>query len=206
MKLYATRTGTLRNLAEMEAHGWSILLNPFTDLSPTPFRYGFDNGAWRAFIEGVPFDVPLFMSAVQRVGGGADFIVAPDIVAGGLESLAMSLAFLPQLMAINPLVLIPLQDGMTEADILPLLRPGVGLFLGGSTEWKLATMVPWGRFARWHGVYFHVGRVNTAKRIHLAVAAGADSVDGTSGTRFAKTIAPLTRAAGQRDLLTPKAA
>jgi hypothetical protein len=201
---YATRTGTLRNLRLMAEGGWRLLLNPFEDMSPTPFRYAFDNGAWRAHMTGAPFDVQAFEKGVEKVGAGADWIVAPDIVSGGLESLAVSMSWLPRLQQANPLVLVPLQDGMAPDDLKPALEAGAGLFLGGSTEWKEETMAMWGAVAAEAGAYLHIGRVNTGRRIALANAAGAHSFDGTSASRFAKTIPMLTSATRQPDLWSPR--
>jgi hypothetical protein len=101
------------------------------------------------------------------------------------------------------LVLIAVQDGMRPADLEPLVGRSVGIFLGGSTEWKLANMALWGSFCARRGVYYHVARVNTERRIWMAVAADADSVDGSSGTRFASTIPMLNRARHQQDLFAP---
>ena len=89
---------------------------------------------------------------------------------------------------------------MTEADVVPLLRPGVGLFVGGSTTFKEQTARAWGTFARARSLYLHMGRVNTARRRAIASEAGADSVDGTSASRFAATIPMLTNAGRQLGL------
>jgi hypothetical protein len=67
----------------------------------------------------------------------------------------------------------------------------------GSTEWKLATMKPWGNFCKARGVHYHVARVNTLRRFGLAAGAHATSADGTSATRFAKTV-PLLKAGMDR--------
>lgn len=207
LKLFATRTGTLRNLALMAQGEWGILLTPHTDLSPPPLPYAFDSGGYRAFKQGVPFDSRAYERALDRVGRGALFIVAPDIVEGGLESLRLSLAWLPWCLRYagpgRP-VLIVLQDGMRPRDLISVFRAfgtRIGFFLGGSTAWKLKTMRMWGRLARRLAVYYHVGRVNTSKRIALAISAGADSVEGTSATQFAVNIPKLTYAARQLDLL-----
>jgi hypothetical protein len=93
---------------------------------------------------------------------------------------------------------------MVETDLAPLVGPSVGVFLGGSTEWKLATMAAWGRFCAAHAVHYHVARVNTGRRMAMAVAAGADSVDGTSATRYAVTIRKLDNTSRQLDLWTPE--
>ena len=89
---------------------------------------------------------------------------------------------------------------MTPDDVAPLMRSGRGLFLGGTTEWKLRTLAQWGNYARQVGCYYHVARVNSARRIQAAQCGGAQSVDGTSATRFACTIPLLDGAARQRNL------
>lgn len=208
MKIYATRTGTKRNLGLMRQAGFGMLLNPFENLSPVPdgFTYACDNGEWPCSQAGRCFDGPAFRRMLERVGPGADFIVAPDIVAGGTASLAMSLAWLHDCLAVGPTVLIPLQDGMEVRDIIAVwrefawARDRLGLFLGGSTEWKEATMRKWGRLAQRLGATYHVGRVNTARRLYLASFSKADSVDGTSASKFADTIPLLASASRQQDL------
>ena len=78
------------------------------------------------------------------------------------------------------------------------LNPSVGIFLGGSTEWKLQTMEAWGILARRRNCYFHVGRVNSARRIAMCAAASASSFDGTSVARFANTLPRLDGALKHR--------
>lgn len=201
---YASRTGTRRNLAALRAAGWRLLLSPAGVMRTEGFAYGLDNGKWSAFTTGEPWDEAAFLRAVEGFGVDADWIVVPDIVAGGLASLELTAAWMPRLRGSCPLLLIAVQDGMAPADVAPLLGSGVGLFLGGSTDWKLATMVEWGQFAAELGVHYHVARVNTARRIRLAAAAGAASFDGSSASRFAVTLPPLERARQQPDLLAPK--
>lgn len=204
---YATRTGTKRNNALMADGGWAVLLNPFCDLSPLPpgKLYAFDNGAWPAFTAGRPFDGLAFVRGVERVGAGAAFIVCPDIVMGGRESLAFTLQWLPFCLTIGPVVLIAVQDQMTVGDIVDLFRlygRRIGIFVGGSTIWKEDTMKRWGTLARRLGIYCHVGRVNSVRRIALCAFAGVDSFDGTSASKFAVTIPKLTNATRQPDLFT----
>lgn len=158
------------------------------------FPYALDNGAWTAFQQGTPFDEGAFLGLLDALGDGADWIVLPDIVAGGLASLDYSLSWLDRVPGHR---LLAVQDGMTAADVRSLLGPAVGLFVGGSTEWKLSTMRQWGALAREVGCYMHVGRVNTRRRIALCAEAGADSFDGTSATRFAVNIPKLTAATNQ---------
>lgn len=201
---YASNTGTIRNLNALRKSGWRLLLTPENPKRRDGLAYSLDNGAWSAHRNGTAFDESKFQKLVDREGFGADWIVVPDIVAGGLKSLEFSESWLPRLRDYNRLLL-AVQDGMTEADIRPLLikHPRLGLFLGGSTEWKLATMYDWGKLACAARRYYHVGRVNTRRRIRLAAEAGADSFDGTSASRYSDTLPLLEQARRQPSLLVP---
>jgi hypothetical protein len=164
------------------------------------FPYAIDNGAWTAFTQKRPWDRAKFEGVVALLGAGADWIVLPDIVEGGMESLNRSLDWIPRLDHLRVPLLIPVQDGMTYEDLAPHVGPLVGLFVGGSTEWKEASMAEWGRLKLDTGCYLHVGRVNSARRIRLCHLAGVDSFDGTSVTRFACTLPMLDRARRQSTL------
>lgn len=201
---YASNTGTRRNLAALRAAGWRLLLTPSNPKRRDGLSFGIDNDAWRAYKNGTPFNAERFRSLVDKYGALADFIILPDIVAGGSKSLEFSLSWIPELFCFRRLLL-PLQDGMTVEQISDVLRKhdSIGLFLGGSTEWKLATMYQWGMLACAARRYYHIGRVNTARRIRLAAEAGADSFDGTSATMYANTLPLLQAAKSQPSLLVP---
>lgn len=209
MILYASWTGTRRNLRALRSHGWRLLMSPDTlrrckgKTAPrwpddTPAPYALDNGAWGCFQAGKPFDADAFMWAYQRIGSGAEWIVAPDIVGGGRASLALTCAWLPKLQ--HPKILIAVQDGFEPADVGPLLDGGRGIFLGGSTEYKLESMPMWGRFCRSRGCHFHVARVNTIRRVRAAQFAGAHSIDGSRATRWSMDAPFLPSAIRQTSL------
>lgn len=195
---YASRTGTRRNLAALRAAGWRLMVSAKGVLRTEGFRYALDNGAWTAFQQQQPFDVPAFERAVRELGTGADFVVVPDIVAGGLESLAFSLDWLPRLSGLR---LLAVQDGMTEDDVAPHIGRSVGVFVGGSTPFKEHTMAGWAKLARSRGAYCHVGRVNTVRRIRQCADAGVDSFDGSSASRFALMVPRMEAARRQLSLL-----
>lgn len=204
MQCYASRTGTKRNLAALRAAGWRLMISRSGVWRTEGFRYALDNGAWTDFRRGTDFDADAFRTLVDRLGGAADFVVAPDIVAGGLRSLRLSMVWLAPLLVRTRLALVPVQDGMGPEDLLDIVLPEhIGIFLGGSTDWKLATMRLWGEFCAEKRIYFHIGRVNTAKRFRFAHQAGADSIDGSSASRYAVTLPPLDFAARQPDLWPP---
>lgn len=199
MKYYASWTGTKRNLQALQDNGWAVLTGPnlmsrtagwkrpvWADGTPAPFVL--DNGAWSYHQKGQPFDEAAFLRAVKVADGKEDWLVLPDIVEGGMKSLEFSKKWIHRFPDRN--CLLAVQDGMTVADVEPLLPEVYGLFQCGSTDWKIQTMQEWGDLCYKHGAYFHVGRVNSKKRIRMCWKARAKSFDGTSATRFAKN-API---------------
>jgi len=203
MRAYASRTGTKRNLEAMGRAGWRLICEPSQLVrygkGQPPLPYALDNGAWGCHQRGVPFDEAAFITLLEQHGDEADWIVLPDIVAGGLASLRFSERWADRVSSYGP-VLLAVQDGMEPADVAGSVGPDLGLFLGGSTEWKLQTMRSWGELARDAEAYFHVARVNSVKRIRLCQGAMAHSFDGTSVTRFACNIHKLDSARRQESL------
>lgn len=197
MIAYASRTGTRKNLAVLRTAGWRLLVSATGAWRTEGFRYALDNGAWTAHQAGTPFDERLFGGMIELLGAKADWILLPDIVAGGRASLEYSLSWKDRLAGIAPLLL-AVQDGMTVDEVRPLVGPQLGIFIGGSTAFKLGTMAQWGKLAGERSCWLHVGRVNTARRIALCAAAGAHSFDGTSVSRYAATLPLLDNALRQR--------
>jgi hypothetical protein len=198
---YASRTGTRRNLEALRGAGWRLLVTP-SCVRTEGFRHALDNGAWSSFCQKTAWDDAAFKKALTKVGGSSDFVVVPDIVQGGLASLDLSLKWLPSVLSETRLALIAVQDGMLPSDIEPFLGDNVGIFVGGSTDWKLNSLPGWARLARKHSSYIHVGRVNSAKRISVCLMHSVNSIDGTSASRFSKTIPLLDGALRQRSLFT----
>lgn len=194
---YATWTGTRRNLAEMHRYGMRIITGP-DQLDRTkgipPLAWALDNGAWGCHQRGEGFNAGGFRRALERWGEGADWVVLPDIVGGGLASLDMSREWRDEVSAAGRPVLLAVQDGMEPHHIRDELGPNVGIFVGGTTDWKERTISTWGTLARAVGCYLHIGRVNTIRRTQLAVDAGADSIDGTTVSKYAVTAEKMARA------------
>lgn len=197
MAAYAASTRTHRNLAALRAHGWRIMVAPADLWPPKGFPIALDNGAWAAHTASKEWDPAAFEKALALFGPSADFVVAPDIVRGGPASLERTRAWIPRLLTETDCpILVAVQDGMDAEEIRALLLTSarLGVFVGGSTEWKKRTLPLWGRLGRQLGRMCHVGRVNTARRIHLCGLAGATSFDGSAVTRFAVNIELLDRA------------
>jgi hypothetical protein len=175
IEAYASRTGTRKNLDALRRAGWRLMVSARGVLRHEGMPYALDNGAWTAYQSGEVFDESAFGRALEALGERADFVVVPDIVAR-LRGLGAPMA-------------LAVQDGMTAADVAPYLGAGrekaLVIFVGGTTEWRLASLPAWIELARKQHVHCHVGRVNTLKRIKYCVGCGAHSFDGSGPSRFA---------------------
>lgn len=106
------------------------------------------------------------------------FAALPDVVGDWPATLARSLPWLPLVRDLGYPVAIVLQDGAT-IETVPWDDIDA-VFVGGSTEWKLG---PEARLlvaeAKRRGLWAHMGRVNSEKRLRYASHIGCDSADGT---------------------------
>ena len=210
---YTSATSRKDALEPLAAAGWGLLFAPNT-YSPKRVQFArdrgmpivLDNGAWTAFQKGQDWRATYgdrFESVVELLGPEVEWVVAPDIVAGGAESLELSVSWLPWLLERTQTVLVPVQDGMTPGDLAPIIDAGrgrVGIFLGGSTEWKWATAPEWGELAARWGVPYHVARVNSQRALRIAATVGASSIDGSGPVRFPSMIERLERERAQETL------
>ena len=167
--------------------------------------------AWTAHQQGTPWDADGFLAAVEKFGPDADFIVAPDIVEGGQDSLWLSLRYLVPIRRLagpKPWILIPAQNGLGVREFHSYIHGGrivkTGVFIGGSTEYKLAAIRLFGPWCKARDVWCHAGRVNSQRRIRLCANAGITSFDGSGPSRFAKHLDVLERELRQGCLFLPE--
>lgn len=106
------------------------------------------------------------------------FAVAPDVPFDAAGTLAESRPHLASIRALGLPAAFAAQDGCEHLGI-PWDEFDV-LFLAGSTEWKLGEVARrlTGQ-AHERGMWVHMGRVNSRKRLTRARTFGCDSVDGT---------------------------
>jgi len=207
---YTSWTTNPKILNQLQFNGWRILTGPHilrrhawrAPIWPdgSTVKYCLDNGAWTAHQSGEPFDAVSFRRTVDQLGKGSDFIVIPDIVAGGLASLRFSEGWIDELNQVGSPLLLAVQDGMTPAMVQPYVEDGIGIFVGGSTDWKLETIPAWAALARRYGRWCHVGRVNSVRRIQLCNNAGVNSFDGTRPIRWPDCIRRFTAESNQQTL------
>lgn len=164
--------------------------------------WALDNGAFRMWTAGEAYDWTMLerqLAALERVALQDPamlplFAVVPDRPAEGIDSLIASLEWIhewmrreelaPLFRAVVPFYL-AVQDGMTPADLEgecwdcgePIVEHFAGIFLGGSSQWKVDTAAEWAEASREWRVRFHYGRAGTIAKMQQAHAIGADSID-----------------------------
>lgn len=178
----ATATSKRHNVGELIVPGAG---NAPDALKLEPGRWAMDNGAYSGF------EPATFVRMLERFYGqkGCRFVAAPDVVADAHQTLSQwpfwsrlirGVGFVPALVG---------QDGMTVAD-LPWSEMGA-LFIGGSTEWKLGPQAEHLiAYAKARGLWVHMGRVNSQRRIWEAARKGVDSWDGSKYSRFSERWLP----------------
>lgn len=186
MKFYSGQTRSQKWMDLHDSLGFGEMVQP-SEYPPrrTLNGWGQDNEEFARWRAGRPLDDNGFWEHMLRVYEDVqagrvpppDFVVLPDIVAGGAASLARSVAWIPWLAPTGWPLLFVVQDGMSLADVEAVLPDVDGLFVGGSSEWKWATGAAWVDLAHRWGRPCHVGRVGTGKRALWAREIGADSWD-----------------------------
>ncbi len=187
MQIY---TGTYFNqerldkIVELEL---GILLTPNASLkrertvgAGVPIAY--DNGAYSNWINGTGFDEYLFLKTLSNLTQKhipLEFIVCPDIVAGGMKSYDFSMRWKERLAGFNNLYL-AVQDGMPTTVNLDGFA---GVMVGGSTEWKWRSAGEWADIVHSQGKRCHIARTGSIGKLKRADELGADSCDSTSFIR-----------------------
>lgn len=169
----------------MTTQQWS----PLCDWHLSLRGYAIDNGAYISFIKNEPFPKDRFLNMCQSIGDNADWIAIPDVVTDKVATLRQANYWINTLKKVNPNtpLLFVWQDHMTREDLLPFVRDGIGIFIGGSTSMKLQIIPMISDLCKEYGVWSHCGRVNSPHRLDLVMNNGIYSFDGSSFTRFINT-------------------
>lgn len=166
----------------------------------------YDNGAFRDWQAGRAFNGVQFDRDMRRIRWGTDalpdFVVVPDLVARGEESLAFSRYHRDDIAVPGDERHAPcylaVQDGMTVERVRDYLaevkrddgHDYAGIFVGGSLPWKLDTAASWCAFAHETDRLCHVGRVGPPDRVRWARSIGADSIDSCLPIMFESHLEP----------------
>lgn len=204
-------TGDTRSrkiIAELQKYGAGRMV---IDRLIKPYKgepWGFDNGAYRDYINGKKFDETAFMLRLEMAHalGKPYLAVVPDVVAGGEKSLEFSLCWLERLPQGWPWYL-AVQDEMKLEQVAKIIKPFTGIFLGGTDKFK-ATAWHWRKLAHQHGKKFHYARAGTPRKLMHARKVGSDSCDSAfplwSMERFTRLMSEWEGRMEQMDLWGPE--
>ena len=155
MKVYVGQTRGRQWIALMESHGFGEMVVR-GEMPPRRKPWAFDNGGYRDWTAGRGFNwkVLSLLETIWRYDGNPDFIVVPDMVAGGNESFEFSKHWVDKPEVYRPRFRSTLR--CRTAWGTPARRSWTGLrtasFLsGGSLQWKVATGQSWVELAHRHG-------------------------------------------------------
>lgn len=176
-------SGLVHWLAGIAPGALGHLYTPARDERPKPYLpYGLDNGAFARKQQGFDYDEVAWGKCLEKFCQHHQkplWLVVPDVVYDGAATLKRwhQLAHLHQHWHV-PLAM-AVQDGISVDDVRRLtIRPDV-IFIGGTTDWKWASLPDWcAAFPR-----VHVARVNGRRGLDLCHAAGAESCDGSGWFR-----------------------
>jgi len=148
-----------------------------------------DNGAFTAWRLGYPFQEDLFKFTMEKCYDlriKLNFIVCPDMVAGGIRSLDFSMKWATGPFLTAHRLALVVQDGMGPVDLTEdILSHFTHIFIGGTVGWKWDTAEEWATFAKEKGKKLHIGQAGKKEAREKAERIGADSIDSTSLIRNA---------------------
>lgn len=155
------------------------------DLTAQAMPIAADNAAFSGF------DEPAFRRMLEHIAGlPCQFVTAPDVVGDAEATMVLWPYWQATIRAHDLTPALVLQDGLEDPANVPWDTAGA-LFIGGTTEYKLGDpVVRIVAEANRRGVWVHMGRVNSLRRIQYAGAIGCDSFDGSKFSAWRDTYLP----------------
>lgn len=170
-----------------------VLLTP-SDWARLPTKgtvWACDNAAF------TNFDPKAYRDMLKKIRGRDDclWVTVPDVVANHAATLHRWHLWAPEVRHAGQTPAFVCQDGCKVGDVPWDDRYGMAVFIGGSTRYKLsADAVQIVQLANDRGVWTHMGRVNTVRRIKYAHTIGCRSFDGSQHSKWGRTHIPKTLA------------
>lgn len=193
MKIYfACPTGQRRDKIIEEygdKFGACLTRDIFNNITANKMPWFFDNGAFSDWKNDAEFDFEKFTKRLLEIEGkvrfgllsNPDFVVIPDKVAKGDNSLKYSNAWMDYLNQNFPYFkyYLAVQDGMSIETVEKGIQARMydGLFVGGTKPWKYKNGEKWVQLAHKYGLPIHCGAIGTRKNILWAKSIAFDSVD-----------------------------
>jgi hypothetical protein len=128
-------------------------------------------------------DPHAYRTMLHTIPAGGLFVTVPDVVADHAATVRRWARWAPYVRSLGHRPAFVAQDGCHRWSQVP--DDAEALFVGGTTVYKLSdTVAGLVAEANRRGLWTHMGRVNTRRRIRYAKSIGCRSVDGTAFARF----------------------
>lgn len=203
---YASALPRLSALKDLDKYClcWRFMLSPASRRSLTwknkylltQRGYALDNGVYADWKNGKEWNEKSFVRILEEYGRYADFIVAPDVVGNWDETVMLFMIWVNRLWQYHTTIMIVAQDGCERNDFSEIralclnhqrFLIGFGVFIGGTTDWKLEYAKKIGEICHEFCVRCHLGRVNSALRTRFAHHCKCTSFDGSGMSRYSNT-------------------
>lgn len=182
--MLALVSGTTKTIKRVAANGLQNvghLLTPksgnsIASILESGLPWACDNGAFSGF------DATEFEAFLVKISGYRSlFVACPDVVEDARATINRFAEWNDKVKSTGHPVAFVLQDGQENFE----LPAADAYFIGGSTEFKLSeTAMGLVSECKRQGAWIHMGRVNSLRRIDIAVEMGCDSFDGGSMSMF----------------------
>lgn len=167
------------------------LYSPEAERGPWPWLpYAFDNGAFSCWNQKQnTFDEEKWAITEKKwenllLWGQCNtqkplWALVPDVPGQSAATLDKWEKYHQKIMKAGFPLAIAVQDGMKPEDVKNLKTQPEVIFIGGSTEWKWATVEDWTK----HFPRVHIGRMNMPQKLDWLESIGVESCDGTGWNR-----------------------
>jgi hypothetical protein len=166
---------SLNSIPARFRHRVGNLFSPGGFWSASDLPFALDNYVYSAWRKEEEWSEQRFIAHLEKVkasGKTPRWVVCPDVVGDAQASLRKWQEWCPRLVEYGWPIAFVVQDGQ-ELSKVP--KNADVIFIGGSTDWKRATIQQWcENFPR-----THVARINTYRWLWHCHKCGAESIDGT---------------------------
>lgn len=187
----ANSTGWFWHCLARETGRIGHLLSPGAQRGPWPWLpYALDNGAFSCWEpktntfdnqrwERTETEWRHLLMWAQCAPIKAMWAIVPDVPGNRLATIERWSRYAEEVKAANIPLAVAVQDGMTSDDVRKLTPQPEVIAVGGSTEWKWATVEQWAKDFR----RVHVLRCNAPDKLAWLEERGIESTDGTGWNR-----------------------
>lgn len=144
------------------------------------------------------------LDAIAKAATPPKFVTVPDVVCNHNATMDRWMEWSPEFRSRGIPRALVLQNGIERfpPEYGPPWNCVDALFIGGDNAFKFSGWVRHAvSLANYAGIWVHMGRVNSVKRLDYARRIGCDSVDGSGMSRFSRAVlTPMLRSLNHQQL------